>query len=173
MKKNKAFTLIELLVVVLIIGILSAVALPQYQKAVDKTRFNSMLSIIRSLGEAKKVYYLANGEHARTFDVLDVELPANCATPTADGWYGEAVNCKTYTITLDSSSSHQIRATFIPKSSSCQVDIYFTASSAIKGNECYAYGLNGCDYLCKGLSPQGEPTPGTSNSGQSYNRYNF
>ena len=46
---KKGFTLIELLVVVIIIGILSSIALPQYTNAVEKARTSEALSMIGSL----------------------------------------------------------------------------------------------------------------------------
>ena len=80
----KAFTLIELLVVVLIIGILAAVAVPQYQKAVEKSRGVQALALLKSLGQAATNYHMANGGPATSFDVLDVEAP-NWAG-TQKGW---------------------------------------------------------------------------------------
>ncbi len=55
------FTLIELLVVVLIIGILVAVAVPQYQKVVNKMRFVESAVIFNSLSKAMDTDVLENG----------------------------------------------------------------------------------------------------------------
>ena len=73
---NSGFTLIELLVVVLIIGILAAVAVPQYQKAVLKTRYATLKDLTYSLARAQEVYYLANGVYATDFEELPIDMPA-------------------------------------------------------------------------------------------------
>lgn len=74
MKSNKAFTLIELLVVVLIIGILAAVALPQYKVAVTKSRFSSLKAVTKSLANAEEMYYLANGTYTNDMGALSIDI---------------------------------------------------------------------------------------------------
>ena len=74
---KKGFTLIELLVVVLIIGILSAVALPQYEKSVEKSRATQAMTLVKSIADAQKIYYMANGKYAENFEDLDIGMPGN------------------------------------------------------------------------------------------------
>ena len=66
------FTLIELLVVVLIIGILSAVALPQYTAAVEKSRASEAVSMFRQVAVAQRAYRLANDTYNRNLDGVDI-----------------------------------------------------------------------------------------------------
>ncbi len=85
MKNKQAFTLIELLVVVLIIGILAAVALPQYQKAVEKSKAAQAFAMIRTVAAAQEAYHLANGTYAKTFDELAVDIPWSGSQIWIDG----------------------------------------------------------------------------------------
>ncbi|WP_428897848.1 type IV pilin protein [Parelusimicrobium proximum] len=79
---KKGFTLIELLVVVLIIAILAAVALPQYTKAVDKSRAAEALVNMKALHGAAHRYYLANDAWPTTFSQLDISIGSGCTTNT-------------------------------------------------------------------------------------------
>ena len=89
--KNAGFTLIELLVVVLIIGILAAVALPQYQKAVEKSRAAQSLAVLKSFGQAYQAYYMANGDYPSTFDQLDLDMSAWTGN---EKWYSNATDTR-------------------------------------------------------------------------------
>ena len=77
---KKGFTLIELLVVVLIIGILSSVALPQYTKAVEKSRATEAITLMGNLATGEKVYQMSTGNYTTDLSLLDVQLPGVTGT---------------------------------------------------------------------------------------------
>ena len=94
-RNETGFTLIELLVVVLIIGILAAIAVPQYFKVVEKGRFAEATSCFSTLKGAQERYYLKNNSYAGSLAALDTICVAGSAF-TAPAITGGA----TYSATL-------------------------------------------------------------------------
>ena len=76
MINKKGFTLLELLVVVLIIGILAGIALPQYNKVVERSRMAEAVTVAKDIAQAQQRYYFIHNEYADCTDLnsLDIDL---------------------------------------------------------------------------------------------------
>lgn len=87
----------------LIIGILAVIAVPQYQKAVYKSRATEALTMLKTIVQAQEVYYLANGEHTADISELDIEVPSGLIEDS-----GEELpeNSYVYTCTINYCAAH-------------------------------------------------------------------
>ena len=77
------FTLMELLVVILIIGILTAVALPKYQSAVDKSRYSTLMPTAKTIANSQETFYMANGGYSEDLANLDTQVAQDASGATA------------------------------------------------------------------------------------------
>ena len=147
------FTLIELLVVVLIIGILAGAALPQYQRAVQKTRLTNALQIAFNIRKAQEIYYLANGTYTEDLYSLDIDYSKsgctiaspdtsimNCKNTIFDNIVGTVGNPIGHRVSFDYSSDKIVK-----------VDVYFEHSSKPNQVECTGKTDEGIA-LCKSLN---------------------
>ncbi len=60
---KKGFSLAELMIVVVIMGILGALAIPQFTKSAEKGRANQAVTYLRLIHTAEKVYFANNGAY--------------------------------------------------------------------------------------------------------------
>lgn len=81
--QKRGFTLIEILIVVLIVAVLAAIALPQYQAFIVKARVNAYLPLVASIANAQEVYFLEHGRYAVDLRDLPIQLPADCVLAEA------------------------------------------------------------------------------------------
>jgi type IV pilus assembly protein PilE len=136
-----------MLVVVLIIGILAAIALPQYKRAVLRTRFAEMMSVAKTIKDAEELYFLQTGEYilrgeGALFNNLDISQFSKCGPWQTNG----ITSCKNFFINIDTGNPHNYdtRMVMIGNSQSMSTNntlgyaLYFDKSRIPGRKECWA-----------------------------------
>ena len=160
---KKGFTLIELLVVVLIIGILSSVALPQYTAAVEKSRATEAWTTMKAINDALAIKNMEMGttKQAYPFDELSVSFTDENGSTAS----GEYFNSKNFRYRIDQSGSSAGSLAYRRTASN---DYDYPVLSIVNGKRhCFSTDASKCKKL--GLSVTGSGC--TSGSGTYLTNY--
>ncbi len=79
LKNQKGFTLVELLIVVIILGILAAVAIPQFGDSTQEAREETLNTNLATLRSAVELYMAHHGEYPGALSTDGLETATNDA----------------------------------------------------------------------------------------------
>ena len=152
MQNKKGFTLLELLVVVLIIGILAGIALPQYNKAVEKAKVTEALLNIKTIEGSMQRYILKNGFTDRFIvleELLDIDL-------SGGEFSNEGYNYVTKNFKFNSFCDNSMCVVYAQRTGNSEnYVIAVTTYSNNISHECYTFETDMGRYICKYLNSQG------------------
>ncbi len=163
MNNKKGFTLIELLVVVLIIGILAAMAMPQYFKAVERSRMTEADQLLSSIAQAQQRKYLQVNQYATDFGVLDVAPQGATGStfytkgdPVNGGGNGFVVSLAETTYDAGIATAKRVGKDKNPESTSLQYQYSLSRKYASDKTTCTAGNANGAS-LCSDFCGIADP----------------
>lgn len=149
---QKGFTLIELMIVIAIIGILAAVAVPQYQNYTVRAKLSEALAVAATLKASLSEYYLINGTWP---DESNAGINTSTKTPVVSAVsYAPSADKKTATITL---TIRETVASDIGASTDNQITLVGDVSGTVGSGTTSITGVTGITWSCSVPPANGVP----------------
>lgn len=164
---KKGFTLIELLVVVLIIGILAAMAMPQYFKAVERSRMTEADTLLGSIAQAQRRKFLQINKFVTNYRALDVSpKDSNGSTYYTKGNPATGANGNGFAVVLSGTTFQTGKATATRHAATGALQYEYSLSRYYQGDNVTCTGTNTAGQeLCADFCGIDTPTGSCCNNG--------